>query len=92
MHILLLSILFTIPQVSFTFSENKAVIASAVFIANLDLCSWTKFEDRHFIPEAVFRWNFVHFRWVLILAQYVMRTQRWGLMGTGGCQPHNYYK
>ena len=54
-------------QVSFTFSANKALIASAVFMTNLELCSWLGFENRNFVPEGVFRWDFVHFRYVASL-------------------------
>ena len=54
-------------QVFFTFSANKALIASAVFMTNLELCSWLGFENRNFVPEGVFRWDFVHFRYVASL-------------------------
>ena len=33
-------------------------------MTNLDLCSWLQFENRNFVPEGVFRWDFVHFRYV----------------------------
>ena len=52
----------SILQVSFTFSGNKALIASAVFMRDLDLCSWTQFENPHFDPARVLRWEFVHLK------------------------------
>ena len=38
-------------QVFFTFSANKALIASAVFMTNLELCSWLGFENRKLCPR-----------------------------------------
>ena len=55
--------LYIIPQVSLTFTGNRAVVASAVFMTNLDLCSWLQFENPYFDPARVFRWGFVHFRY-----------------------------
>jgi len=57
-------------QVFFKFSGNKAVISSALFTANLDLCSWTQFENRHFFaPEKVFQWDFVHIRYYTLYSE-----------------------
>ena len=55
--------LYIIPQVSLTFTGNRAVVASAVFMTDLDLCSWLQFENPYFDPARVFRWGFVHFRY-----------------------------
>ena len=50
-------------QVSFMFSGNRALIASAVFMRDLDLCSWTQSGNSLFDPARVLRWEFVHFRY-----------------------------
>ena len=61
-------------QVSLEFRGNKATVASAVYINNLDLCSWsprsydqslfqTLFPDEYnrFDRRNVFYWNFINY-------------------------------
>ena len=44
------------------FSRNTALIASAVFLSESDLCSWiSETGPDYFDDEQVFHWSFVEF-------------------------------
>ena len=49
-------------QVSITFTNNRAVVGSAVFMNHIDLCSWTQKRYPYFNTSAVFNWDFVHYK------------------------------
>ena len=63
----------TFFQVSFGFSGNSAIIASGVYLNNLDLCSWVQDTSPSFEPSQVFHWHFVEFRSVRIQSHSVCR-------------------
>ena len=49
-----------LPQVSLGFHGNQALVASAVFLNNLRLCSWSGLSPPFFDSRLAFRWNFVN--------------------------------
>ena len=49
-------------QVFLGFFDNSAIVASSVYLNNLDLCSWVRERTPWFEPGRVFRWSFVEFR------------------------------
>jgi hypothetical protein len=48
-------------NVSISFSGNTAVVSSAVYLTNLNLCSFARVGHPWFNSSQVFRWNFINF-------------------------------
>ena len=51
-------------QVSIMFAGNTAIIGSAIYANNLDLCSWYSFDPPYFYTNRsdVLRWPFMSYR------------------------------
>ena len=56
-------IISTVVQVSLMFAGNRAVIGSAIYANNLDLCSWYSFDPPYFYTNRseILRWNDIIF-------------------------------
>lgn len=51
-------------QISVEFTNNEAVVASAVYSNNLDLCSWSSLNEPFFNRSLAYRWKFVNYRYM----------------------------
>ncbi len=47
-------------QLSVEFTGNQASVAAAVYINNMDLCSWSSYSPPYFNRKGVFHWNFIN--------------------------------
>ena len=57
-------VISTNVQVSLTFAGNRAIIGSAIYTNNLDLCSWYSINSPYFYTNRseILRWPFVSYR------------------------------
>ena len=57
-------VIFTNVQVSIMFAGNRAIIGSAIYANNLDLCSWYSFNPPYFYSDRskILHWSFISYR------------------------------
>ena len=60
-------VISTNVQVSIMFAGNRAIIGSAIYANNLDLCSWYSIESPYFYTNRseILRWPFISYRYKL---------------------------
>ncbi len=56
------------------FTGNRAGYASAVFINNIDVCSWVQLEEPFFDEDRAFQWNFTTLSLVNCMSYIAMNT------------------
>ena len=61
----------SLMKVYVEFTRNKAVVASAVYSNNLDLCSWSSLYEPFFDRLLPYRWKFVNYRYNDLLIVFV---------------------
>ena len=50
------------PQLNFTFTDNTASEATAIFMSNAQVCSWIGNYRPHFDTTSILRWPFLYIR------------------------------